>query len=181
MRLRIAPGLPSLRRGGTVRWIEWALGASNLKGVVRVTHYSIQRNHMHLIVEVEGSDQLARGVQGLTIRIVRALNRWWNRKGKVFGDRFHSRLLRTPREVWNALRYVLSNARHHGVLDNTQDPALSGEAFNGWDVWTPTTASEMRLGKRFGLLGSRVVAPRTWLLHTGWKRYGPIPRTPSPA
>ena len=55
------------------------------------------------------------GMQGLAIRIARGLNRLWGRKGKVFADRYHDRVLRTPREVRNALAYVLNNARRHAV------------------------------------------------------------------
>ena len=59
-------------------------------------------------------------MQGLLIRVARGLNRFWERKGKVFADRFHARVLRTPREVRNALHYLFHNARqpsnHHAEL-----------------------------------------------------------------
>ncbi len=50
----------------------------------RVTEYSVQGNHVHLIVEGSDRDRIARGLQELCVRIARGLNRLWNRKGTVF-------------------------------------------------------------------------------------------------
>ncbi|MDG2305834.1 MAG: hypothetical protein P8R42_14555 [Candidatus Binatia bacterium] len=75
-------------------------------------------NHLHLIVEAQSELALSRGRQGLLIRIARALNKLMGRRGKVFTGRFHSRVLRTGREIQNALAYVLCNARKHGLARN---------------------------------------------------------------
>ncbi len=66
------------------------------------------------------------------MRIARALNRLWQRRGPVFSDRFHERALRSPREVRNSLVYVLQDARKHGIGFRGPDPFSSGEAFDGW-------------------------------------------------
>ena len=72
-------------------------------------------------------------MQGLSIRMAKALNRLWQRSGKIFADRFHSRALKTPREVRNALAYVLLNTNHHGVrYTDGCDPCSSGASFDGW-------------------------------------------------
>jgi hypothetical protein len=55
-------------------------------------------------------------MQGLGVRLARAINRAMGSRGKVFSDRYHDRILRTPREVRFALRYVLLNARKHRSL-----------------------------------------------------------------
>src|SRR5205807_2383895 len=80
---------------------------------MRVVHYSIQGNHLHLLVEAENALALARGMQGLAIRIARRLNRLARRSGPVFADRYHAHPLVSRREVANAVRYVLGNYRHH--------------------------------------------------------------------
>lgn len=56
---------------------------------------------------------LARGMKGLEVRAARALNRMMGRKGAVFADRYHSRVLKRPRETARALRCVLMNCAHH--------------------------------------------------------------------
>ena len=113
--LRLARGLPSLRVGRSYRVLEGAMRAGRERFGLRLVKYSVQSNHVHMLVEADGRESLSRGMQGLAIRMARALNRTWTRTGKVFADRYHAHVLGTPREVRNALAYVLGNARKHGV------------------------------------------------------------------
>ncbi len=128
-------------------------------------HYSVQTDHMHLIVEAEDKERLRRGVQGLLVRVARRLNKVWGRMGTVMADRFHSRILKTPREVWNALRYVINNARKHGSFfkPNEPDPYSSGRWFDGWRESLLPAATEAPLARA-----------RTWLLNVGWRKHGRI-------
>jgi putative transposase len=127
-----------------------------------MTQFSLQSNHIHLIVEAGDRLALSRGMQGLLVRVARALNRIWKRRGSVFSDRFHARALRTPREVRSALLYVLQNARHHGLRLLGVDPYSSGPWFEGWRA------------SRAVPNGNPLVPARTWLLRTGWLRHGRI-------
>lgn len=167
--LKLRGDLPRLRRKRPFRVIRDAIAAAH-KSYFQVVEFSVQDDHMHLIVEANDRRQLARGMQGLKIRIAKALNRLWERKGSVFSDRYHARILRSPLEVKNALAYVLNNARRHAwqfgrrVLAKTWiDPYSSAEQFPGWrelfgEPPDGTTAS-----------------PRTWLLRVGWRRRGLLP------
>ena len=131
------------------------------------------RNHLHLLVEAESRESLSRGVQGLGIRLARAVNRIAERTGKVFGDRYHARILRTPREVRNALAYVLNNARHHGIgrlRSDWIDPYSSGCVFDGWLRSVPSVHFEIPVAR-----------PRTWLLAMGWRRHGLLDPAMTPA
>ena len=80
---------------------------------LRVVHFSVQHDHVHPIVEADDARSLARGMQAMTIRFARGINKALDRSGKVFVDRYHAQQLRTPTQVRNAIRYVLSNARKH--------------------------------------------------------------------
>jgi hypothetical protein len=102
-------------------------------------------------------------------RLARAVNRVFRRAGPVLADRYHVRLLRTPREVRNALAYVLLNARKHAAKAGRRishslriDPASSGKWFDGW----------ARYSIRPAPLGAAVSRAQSWLLSTGWKRRG---------
>jgi len=93
-------------------------------------HYSIQHNHLHLIVEAEVREALTRAMQGLAIRIARRLNARLRRSGPVFADRYHAHVMSSQREVANAVRYVLSNYRHHTrewLPTHWHDPLASRE------------------------------------------------------
>lgn len=104
--------------------------------------YSVQSNHVHLLVEVDGAHALGRGMKSIGARLARAVNRVFLRKGPVLEDRYHMRLLRTPREVRHALRYVLLNARKHfgRATGSPVDPASSGRWFGGWATKDRSTA-----------------------------------------
>ena len=178
MTLKVRHDLPSLRTKRTVREIERSFAKGCERGSFRVVHYSIQRDHAHLLVEANGGEALGRGMKRLAARFARAVNRALGRSGGVLADRYHLRVLRTPREVRNALAYVLLNARRHlaqhrgrsAVRGAEIDPASSGRWFDGW---TRATAGVAR--------GDPAVAhPHTWLLRTGWRRHGRIARTEVP-
>src|SRR6266852_1706381 len=102
-----------MRRQRVVSAIEEAFRQARIRFGMRIVHYSIQGNHLHLLVEAEDRESLAKGMQGLAIRIAKTLNRLFNRAGQVWADRYHSHVLRTRREVANALRYVLGNFARH--------------------------------------------------------------------
>jgi hypothetical protein len=136
----------------------------------RIVHYSVQSNHVHLLVEAASARDLACGLKSMVARFARAVNRVFRRAGQVLADRCHVRVLRTPREVRNAIAYVLLNARRHlakagRILPRLAaiDPASSGRWFEGWS-------------QALEPAGDRpAVAPaRTWLLRTGWRRHGLI-------
>jgi putative transposase len=162
--LRIARGLPNLRRGRTFRELGRAFHGGRQRFGFRLVHFAVLSNHVHLVVEAEGASSLSRGMQGLAVRMARAVNRILGRTGTVFAERYHARALRTPREVRNALAYVIGNARRHGVWlrRGKVDPCSSGKWFDGW-------AGTKRV---LGLASAPVAKARTWLLEVGWRRHG---------
>jgi putative transposase len=171
--VRLRTGLPSLRRDAARAAIERSFRAARERFGFRLAEYSLQTNHVHLIAEASDQKALSRGMQGLLVRVARALNRLWRRNGSVFSDRYHARQLRTPREVRTALVYVLHNARHHGLRVFGIDPFSSGRWFDGW---------RRKLAVAPRALGATA---RTWLLGIGWRRHGLLgidetPRAASP-
>jgi hypothetical protein len=163
-----------LRRRAGYRAVREALAVS-LRRVerFRIVQVSIQHNHVHLVVEARNKRELGRGLQGFAISCARQINRRLGRRGSVFADRYHARALGSPREVRNALSYVLNNWRHHGEHDRGFDPYSSARAFDGWAIaWRP------RIAPGVELLPTAVA--RSWLLATGWRRHRLISPTETP-
>src|SRR4051812_30430440 len=150
--LRLVSGLQSLRSRQCYRGVLPALAAGKERDDFRVAHVSLQGNHLHLIAEADDRPALSRGIQGLAIRIAKSLNAALGRRGKVFAERFHMHVLRTMREVANAVDYVLSNWFRH-----------AGRAVGIDDIDRLSSAAERSL----------VVEPQTWLLRVGTWRFGP--------
>jgi hypothetical protein len=151
-----------LRRKESRKAIACAFDRGGGRFGFRLAHFSLQTNHIHLIAEAEDRRSLSRGMQGLLVRAAKALNRIWQRRGPVFGDRFHAHALKTPREVRAALVYVLQNARHHGAILPGIDPYSSGFWFDGW---------KQRLA---GVKEDPAFRAVTWLLREGWRKLGLI-------
>ena len=131
--LKMQPRVWNLRTRRVIERLMPALAAARERFGVRVVQFSFQRDHVHLLVEAESECALSRALGGLATRVAKLLNRLMERRGKVFTDRFHGRVLTTPRQVRNALRYVLCNARRHDIaFTGPFDPFSSAAWFHGW-------------------------------------------------
>ncbi|HEY3352158.1 MAG TPA: hypothetical protein VGQ83_02835, partial [Polyangia bacterium] len=97
----------------------------------RLVHFSVQDDHVHLVIEAMDARALSSGTRGLTIRAARAVNRVLGRRGPVWDGRYHRRDLASPREVRAVLVYVLGNGRKHRRLQHL-DPCSSAAWFDGW-------------------------------------------------
>jgi REP element-mobilizing transposase RayT len=132
-------------------------------GEFQVVHFSIQDDHVHLIVEAT-EEALSTGIRGFAIAFARGLNQLLDRKGKVWGDRHHRRDLTTPTETRNTLLYVLQNYVHHGMKtfgDGVVDLYSSAPRFDGWaDAHAVLVEAEPWPKPK----------PRTWMLASGWLR-----------
>jgi REP element-mobilizing transposase RayT len=145
-----------VRSRRSFRAIGRAFVSSKERDGFRVVHFSVQGNHLHVIVEARDSERLSRGMQGLATWIARRLNELIGRRGKVFADRFHAHPLRTPLEAARAIAYVLGNFIVHSLR-------RGGKPGRGGAAATPDPYSS---AGGSGLTG----APRTWLLREGWRR-----------
>jgi len=149
----------------------------------RIAHLSIQGSHLHLIVEAHDRLALADGMKRFLISAAKQINRSLRertgnkRRGPVFVDRYHPRILRTPREVRNCIAYVLNNWRHHGEDQRgvarrwAVDPFSSGVSFDGWRELEDSPVM-YRPPPTYAALA--VWLPKTWLLAKGWTRHGRI-------
>ena len=128
--LKLARGLPSLRRPGTYRVVERAVRKSQRKDFT-IIEFTAVDNHIHLVVEADNAKALTLGMQGFTIRLAKNLNASWGRRGKVFPERYFARFVEKINEVWRLLRYVLQNARKHGLAlpPGVPDPFSSARWF----------------------------------------------------
>jgi REP element-mobilizing transposase RayT len=162
------PHVPNLRSHRRYQVIERAFVARRNDARCRVVQFSIQGNHIHLLIEAENERALAGGLKALGGRIGRGLNRLMGRRGEVFADRCHARPLKTPREARNALAYVLGNYVHHreqreGPMPvGLYDAYSSAPYFDGWG----------QPAKWVGFGPAPVTPAQTWLLSTGWRRHG---------
>jgi REP element-mobilizing transposase RayT len=124
--LRVRAGVWYLRSRRCWRPIERAFYSANNRFGLRLVDFNVMGNHVHLIVEASDEKSLAKGMQGLSIRMAKGLNKIMGTSGKVFADRYHARILFSRTQVQNAVAYVIGNAQHHGF------PPQAWVEYNSW-------------------------------------------------
>jgi REP element-mobilizing transposase RayT len=177
-RLRQRKGYEAIRR-----ILFFCLGGDDF----RVVHISLQKNHIHLIVEAANKDALRRGMQRFAIRAARAINAAFDREGKVFAFRYTAKQIKTPSYARNAISYVLNNWRRHredffeGEADTLFDEFSSAASFTGW-AGASSNQRRTALHPRAAPEPLPVSEPRTQLLTFDWQWHGLIDpwETPGP-
>ncbi len=181
--LRVEAAIGTLRRRDAYHAVRKAMYATLVRADFRIVHISLEHDHVHLLVEADHKLALSRGMQGFEIAAARQLNaavskaRGRRRTGRVFADRYHARVITSPRQARHALSYVLNNWRKHKQDRGMEsmfwdvDYFSSGVSFCGWreldgsPFLPPVPPGYERLS---------VSRPRTWLLEKGWMRSGSI-------
>jgi putative transposase len=180
--LRAKSGVCTLRSQRVYGAIQAQIRAASGEDF-RVTHLSVQANHIHAIVEAADRVKLWKGVQRLAQRVAWDVNRLSHRSGSVWRDRYHRRDLTTPRAVRNALVYVLMNIRKHtrdpkdlAYRLDTLDICSSSAWFTGWDPRAGPMLDDLRARLASNRLDACPVSPPTvWLSRVGWwKHHGSI-------
>lgn len=176
----LRPGVPSLRGSRLMRRLRSSFAKARDRFGFRLTQYSVQGNHLHLIAEAVDKRALSRGLQGLGIRIAKAVNRVHSRRGPVLSERYFARELKTWLEVRRALVYVLFNDRRHLAQRGLSlppwclDPCSSAREFASFRSHPELPAVPF--------IGHWTTAPpRTSLLRFGWLNLGRIGIEEEPA
>jgi REP element-mobilizing transposase RayT len=179
--LRVRRGLPSLRAALLFPVVRAALAAARDRLGFRLVHFSVQSDHLHLIAEAADRHALARGMQGLSVRLARSINRHAGSRGRVLADRYHSRVLKTPRSARMALRYVLLNARKHAqssVPAGFVDACSSAPWFAGFlrpaGLAFGSRAARADWQRCSGSQDPPIAPPQSWLMRSGYLRAGPF-------
>jgi putative transposase len=178
--LRVAPAVGSLRRREMYKAMREATIVAAVRERIRIVHISLQRTHVHLLIEAENRQALARGLQGFQISAARNINTLLGdgirrRRATVFSDRYHLEVITSPTRARHALSYLLNNWRKHredqqGLAKTwLVDPFSSGISFPGWKeleqhafMWPIRPTYDPLVVRR----------PASWLLTEGWKVHG---------
>lgn len=131
---------------------------------LRILHFSLQHNHVHLIVEADNNYILSKGMRSVTVTMAKGIN-----QGRIQLQRYHLHVLKTIQETKNAIRYVVFNKQRHekGTYSNIDEYT----SFPGWEMirkfakkrkmtlkigsiqyWKPSTASSFLYLKSLSLL-----------------------------
>ena len=166
--LRTQPGVAKLRTRKVWDAVRESTRRVSEREGFRVCELSVMNDHLHVLVEASGRDALTSGMNALCTSLARRINTALGRTGKLFGDRYGARVLKTALDTRTALAYVLNNARRHAAQRGQQlergwlDPYSSAPEFTGGRGVAPQPRDDEPW----------LSPPGTTLLRTGWRRLG---------
>lgn len=150
---------------------------------LRILHYSILRDHIHLIVEAKDNHSLAQGMRSFGSRLGIALRKIFGGSGPVFKGRYHLSVIKSPSQMKNSLAYVLQNFAKHSQLLKHVDQFSSAAYFNDWSALFGPTAGPILLDlnvsqrqlapERLAQIPNYLCQPKSWLAREGWLRASP--------
>jgi len=171
VRIRLVDDVGVLRKPKSYQVLHTVFRQTDSRGF-RICHYSVQADHIHLIVEASDRAAMTAGMRAVNVRIGKCMNIMLERdKGTVIADRYDEQHLGSPRQVRTTLAYVLNNVRKHVMAETGTrcergwlDPYSSAQYFDGWKSHEPVPIT----------VESPVAAPRTLLLKKLWRKHGLI-------
>ncbi|MGE4133609.1 MAG: hypothetical protein AB7F86_18375 [Bdellovibrionales bacterium] len=160
------------------------LATARAKGYgLRVLHFSLQSNHLHLLVECKDNEALKRGTKSLASGLGKGIRKLVGGRGRVFVGRFDLKVLVNPTTVRNAMAYVLQNYSKHGNLLNHVDRYSSAPFFTQWrlllgrnvgplleDIDSTFTTGAKLNRNSIQRLPHFLSPPQSWLAREGWMR-----------
>jgi REP element-mobilizing transposase RayT len=180
--IRVVPEVGNLRREAVYRAVRAASEVAAARGRMRIVQISIQRTHLHLLIEAAHKGALAAGMQGLQVSIARRINTLLGdgprrRRGRVFSDRYHLVVIRSPKQARHVLVYLMNNWRRHGEHREGAARAWLLDRFSSacsFPDWQELDGRACGWQLPPGYVPLVMQPPRTWLLRHGWKLHGPI-------
>jgi REP element-mobilizing transposase RayT len=112
--VKVLPDVPNLRRPEVLSRLRELLEEARQRGL-RVVSFSVMPNHVHLYGMPESAAALRDAMRYLLGQLARSLNTIFQRRGKVFEDRYWSTCATSVKQAFHALNYVLKNAAAAGL------------------------------------------------------------------
>ena len=162
MTVRRRDGLPSFRQQRIGKLLLEILDDKN-DDRFHIVEFSIQSNHIHLVVEADDRKTVIRKMQGFMIAFAKRVNRILGRSGKVWADRYFARDVTSSRDMHNVLSYVFGNAKRHRAIPDA--PGVVDVYSTTWRFFGfPTRGTEHWPRPK----------PRTAMLQRWWRAHGPV-------
>jgi REP element-mobilizing transposase RayT len=134
--LKIEKNKANLKNKSILKALQQSIKKARLLGL-KVIQYTLEYDHVHLLVESSDKISLGKGMQSLGISFSKKINKIKKQNGKVFKTRYHFRKLSTPREIKNVLNYILGNGVKHKESSSIVSPFNSLSVITAFDKLYP--------------------------------------------
>ncbi len=120
--------VPPLVRRDVAKVVKDALEAGQERPACRIVVFRLLRDRLDVLCEAESADELSRFLQGLGIRVAKAINRIEGTRGKVFAERFRQEVLRRGEVTVRAVELLDGGGGTGGTLAAPKHRGLRGVA-----------------------------------------------------
>jgi REP element-mobilizing transposase RayT len=148
--LKVRSNKADIQSKKILKALHHAIRRARLKNL-KIIHYSLEYNHVHLLVEASSHQVLHSGMQALGISLSKAINKIKKQAGTVYKHRYHFRRISSPKDYRNVLRYILGNGIKHGNSQSIINPYNSALAETKLrhlypkQIWADITKSHLDL------------------------------------
>jgi hypothetical protein len=116
-----------------LKGLRHAILRARLQGL-RIIHYSLEHDHVHLYAEASDNKTLAKGMKALGGSLVKKIHRHLGTSGSFYKTRYHLRILRSAMEVKHVLNYILKNGIKHKRTSLVIDPYNSALVIHDFKI-----------------------------------------------
>ena len=116
-----------------LKGLRYAIMRARLQGL-RIIHYSLEHDHVHLYAESDNNETLGRAMKALGVTFAKRINRHFKKSGSCYKTRYHLRILRSATEVKNVLNYILKNGIKHKRTKSLIDPYNSAIVIHDFKI-----------------------------------------------
>lgn len=144
-------------------WCKWLREACRRHGLC-VLNYIITSNHIHVLVEDQGTGEIARSMQLVAGQVGQRYNRRHSRAGPFWKDRYHATAVETGTHLASCVLYIDMNMVRAGAVDDPSQWTHSGfNEIRGHACQVPLV-NRQRLATLLGLQGESELATT----HAAW-------------
>ena len=107
------------------RWRHWAFEAKKRFGLC-ILNYVVTSNHIHLLVQDRGRDEIVHSMQLIAGRTAQEYNRRKQHNGAFWEDRYHATAVDTGEHLLRCLAYIDLNMVRAGAVTHPAQWDVSG-------------------------------------------------------
>lgn len=119
--IKVRENKADIKNKRLLKILHHAIKRARLKKL-KVLHYSLEYNHVHLLVEARDNQIIHQGMQAFGISFAKAINKIKFLKGRVYKNRYHFRKITSLRDYKNVLLYIFRNGIKHKRTQSLFDP-----------------------------------------------------------
>jgi len=139
--IKVQRNKDEIKNKSVLKLLKHAILRARFQGL-KVLHYSLEYDHVHLLIEADNNHILGKGMQAFGVTMAKGINRLKRLKGAVYKHRYHFRQISSPRQLKSVMNYIFTNGMKHGTAKTMVNPYNSIQAEITYSLFTKETIKQ---------------------------------------